>query len=208
MLGDVPQLFSMELLRLFIAIETDQALRNELSRTQRRIQDAMRLGKVSSNPLRWVAPQAMHITLKFLGNCEPAQVPNISAALARAAAEVPQFSLSVSGLGSFANAGMVIWAGLEGDIDAANLLARKIDAECAMLGFARDQHGFAPHLTLGRMKRPGSPEERRAIEALIKSLPAEMIGMLPAKAIHLISSDLRPTGPIYRTLGTFKLVKP
>lgn len=188
----------MDDLRLFIAIEMDDALRKEMKRVQKQLQDARALSFV-----RWVAPQNIHLTLKFLGNTKQAQVPMLTAALERPARNIAPFQLTARGLGCFPNMRRPnnVWVGLEGDLQTAALLARRIEEECVELGFARDPHGFAPHLTLGRVKREASNDTRTVIGEFIKNAPPTTLGMIHADALHLIASDLRPSGPIYTTLA-------
>lgn len=192
----------MRELRLFIALELNDALRLELKRLQRQLQDERALAKV-----RWVAPENIHLTLKFLGNVPESLVPALSKALARAAVTVRPFELTARGLGCFPNTRRPnnIWVGLEGAVDSATLLARRVESECAALGFAPDQRGFTLHLTLARIKREASPGERAAIGEGITGIPGITLGTIRANAVHLISSDLQPTGPIYSMLARVPL---
>lgn len=192
----------MEQLRLFIAVELNDALRGELKRAQTQLQNELG-GKI----VRWVAPHNIHLTLKFLGNCARAQIPHLTDALARAANHCAPFVLVARGLGCFPNARRpnVIWVGLDGEIQAAALLAQTIEAECARLDFARDARGLTPHLTLGRVRRETSLVERAALGAHIAQFPPTLLGEIRANAVHLIASDLKPSGPVYSILASQEL---
>ncbi len=194
------------ILRLFIAIELNDALRTELKRVQKQLQDECWRVSVAK-AIRWVAPQNIHLTLKFLGNCDHAQIPSLTTALERAAKHSAPFVLAARGLGCFPNARRPnnVWVGLEGDVNTAALLAQHIENETHALGFAREERGFTPHLTLGRVKREGSNHERATLGELIKNFPTTTYGTIRADAIHLIVSDLKPTGPIYTFLAQAKL---
>src|SRR5258708_32040695 len=170
----------MDDLRLFIAIELDDELRVELKRAQKQIQVGHTLSFV-----RWVAPQNIHLTLKFLGNIKSTQIPALTAALERAAKNIAPFTLTARGLGCFPNTRRPnnIWVGLEGNLQTAALLARRIEDECFALGFERDLHGFAPHLTLGRVKREASNSERAAFGEIIKNSPPTTLGIIPANSL-------------------------
>lgn len=195
-------------LRLFVAIELNDALRAELKRAQKQLQDECLRVSVAQ-AIRWVAPQNIHLTLKFLGNCNRAQLPALTNALERAAHDIAPFVLTARGLGCFPNARRpnTLWVGLEGDIQTAALLAQYIENETNALGFARDERGFAPHLTLGRVKRDASNHERAKLGDIVKSFPSTTYGKIHVDAAYLVASDLKPTGPIYTLLAQAKLGK-
>lgn len=192
----------MDSLRLFIAIELDDALHSQLKQIQRQLQD----GQIARN-VRWVAPQNIHLTLKFLGNVNHTRVPALSDVLVRAARNIPPLKLEAGGLGCFPNVRRptTIWVGLQGDIQTTALLVRQIEDECETAGLARDERGFTPHLTLGRVRREASASERAAIGEAIQNAPAASFGTIRADAVSLIASDLRPNGPIYTTVARVAL---
>lgn len=195
-------------LRLFIAVELNEALRKELKLAQKRLQDEFRRRAVAEHLIRWVAPQNIHLTLKFLGNVRRIQIPPLTTALERAANPLAPFELTARGLGCFPSTHRPnnVWVGLAGDLDTAALLVRRIEKECAELGWERDRHGFTPHLTLGRVKQDASNAERAALGGIIKTFPEAIFGTVYADAVQLIASDLQPTGPVYTTVArvTFK----
>ncbi len=186
-------------LRLFIALELDDTLRRNLKRVQTQFQDAKNCGAVSREIVRWVAPQNIHLTLKFLGNTNSDRVPALKNALERIAHNTAPFQLNARGLGCFPNTRRPnnVWVGLDGALDRAVLLAQHIEQECATLGFERDERGFTPHLTLGRVQRDAANGQRAALGECIKTFPRADYGSIDARAVFLISSDLRPGGPIY-----------
>lgn len=189
-------------LRAFVAVELEPRVRQELARLERRLQDAP-----SSHLVRWVAPQNIHLTLKFLGNVNSELIPALTAALADAAQPFAPFDLRAEVLGAFPNMHRPnnIWVGLTGETRQAALLARAIQDSCARLGLPRDAKDLALHLTLGRVKHQATTGERAAIGSLIRaSHPTEPIP-LRVEQFALISSVLRPNGPIYTKLSDFKL---
>lgn len=194
-------------LRLFIAIELDEALRTQLKRAQNELQAELRQNRAGEHVTRWVAPQNIHLTLKFLGNVNRTQISPLTTALERAANKLMPFELTAQGLGCFPNTNRPnnVWVGLAGDLDAAALLARRIEGGCAELGLERDWHGFTPHLTIGRVKREASNRDRTALGTVVKAFPETTFGTIYADAVNLIVSDLKPTGPIYTTLARISL---
>lgn len=193
----------MEPLRLFIAVELEDALRAALKRAQNQLQDECSRTNVASNSVRWVAPQNIHLTFKFLGNVKKDRVPALQNALARAAEHIAPFELTARGVGCFPNARRPnnVWVGLEGDVARAALLAQRVETECAASGFARDERGFTPHLTLGRVKRDASNSQRAALGELVKKISPETYGIIYARTVYLIASDLQPRGPVYTILS-------
>lgn len=197
----------MNQVRLFVGIKLDDALCNALKHTQRSFQEECDLASVSRNSIRWVAPQNIHLTLSFLGNTERDRFAELEAAIHRATKSVPRFVLTPSGLGCFPNPRRpnAIWVGLDGELQTPALLARNLETELVELGFPRDERGFQPHLTLARVKRETSHGERARIGEIVKTFPLTTFGTLHAEAVHLISSDLRPSGPLYTTLASIFL---
>lgn len=193
----------MAILRAFIAIELDQSVRAGLDQLQRRLR-----AEPISGFVRWVAPSSMHLTLKFLGDVDSARVPGVLAALQTACAGVAPFDLAVRGAGCFPNFQHpnVVWAGLTGQVQAATLLAQRIESECAQLGFEPEERPFSPHLTLGRVKREAGSSERQQLGDLVRRLNINQLGQVHADLVHLMRSELRPSGAVYSSLGSVKLV--
>ena len=191
-----------EPIRTFIAIELDDALRRALGNVQAQLQRdrAARL-------VRWVQPASIHITLKFLGDVNADRLPALERAMADACAGTPPFSLALAGLGAFPNTRRpnVIWVGANGQVDVAAQLAQKIDAACVALGFAPEERPFAPHLTLGRVKRDASIPERQLIGAMIDATKVETLGELKIDHVSVMKSELRPSGSVYTCLDTINL---
>ena len=199
-----------DILRVFIAVELDDTLRRALQRVQEQLQDECRRRLVAKDLVRWVAPQNIHLTLKFLGNAKRAQVDALRDAVRRAADSTSPFELTARGVGCFPNTRHPnnVWVGLTGALDRAALLTQRIEDECAQLGFARDERGLTPHLTLGRIKRDASNAQRAAFGELVKTMPPETYGVIHARALALIASDLRPTGPVYTILAETNFAEP
>lgn len=199
----------MDALRLFIAVELDVPLRAALKHAQLQLQDEIKRTKVANQAVRWVSPQNIHLTLKFLGNSKPTHVPALHDALKRIAQDTAPFVLRARGVGCFPNPRHPnnVWVGLEGDVPRAALLARQIDDACAALGFALDERGFTPHLTLGRVKRDAGSAQRAALGELVTNLASDTYGEIHAHSVALISSVLRPDGPVYTIVSTHPLQK-
>jgi 2'-5' RNA ligase len=190
-------------LRLFIAIDLGPDARAAL----RAAQDECRRLDL---PVRWVDPAGAHLTLKFLGDTDPALVTPLAGALATVAAGHRPFTLSTAAPGTFPNPRRprVLWLGLAGDLARLARLHRDLDATLTPLGFAPETRPFSPHLTLGRVREDRARDMAAATPQLATTfarLAAQPGAPLPVTGIHLIRSELRPGGSRYTPLATAPL---
>lgn len=193
-------------LRTFIAIELDEAVRDAIGRVQGKFQRQAPHGSV-----KWVAPHAMHLTLKFLGDTPVSRVSKVADGLAAACAGFASFDISIEGRGCFPNLRRprVIWVAVR-DVGGRSLapLQAAIERHIAPLGFPTEERGFSPHLTLGRVARSAGAAEEAAIGQMVERSVVEQIAVQRVHAVHLIKSDLRPAGPVYTVLATVELLDP
>lgn len=194
-------------IRCFVAVDTPGWLKVQLG-------DLMARLKIheGGRKVRWVRPDGLHVTLKFLGDVATEKVPQIEAAVLSALSEprLSAFDLSLSGLGSFGtpNAPHVIWLGLNGNRPALSQLQATIEEALNPLGFLPDQRGFNPHLTLGYLPKLHR-EEVGALNDLLAQPPIELKGQFGPFSVTeavLMQSDLRPSGAIYTPLKHFPFV--
>lgn len=186
-------------LRLFVACELPDEVRRALST----IQDGLRPHLGAGARLRWVRPEGIHVTLKFLGNVEASRVGELTAALS-AAIEPFDFTLRLAAVGGFGGARLrVVWAGLAGDVEGLAALAERIDVALEPLGFPRERRPFAAHLTLARVPDETPPAERRRLsEQLAKhQIPAQP--SMTLTDVALMRSTLGPGGAVYQKIASF-----
>jgi 2'-5' RNA ligase len=188
----------MTTVRTFIAIELDR----ELKAGHQRVQEGLRQ-QVAPRSIRWVRPDAIHLTLKFLGDTPPEKVGAVKDALARAAAQVSPFTFVVSGLGCFPNTQRprVLWLGLQDPAGALTRLRDAVEAQVAPLGFPTETRPFRPHLTLGRVQRHASKPEVIEVGAVVFNATICTIGEMAVTRVSYIRSDLQPGGSVYTTLA-------
>ena len=185
--------------RVFVALDLPAQAKEILRHTVEELVDVL------SSDIRWVDPSGIHLTLKFLGDVDTGQVDSLLSAMEKAASafEGCTLPLSLSGLGVFPNARepRVLWAGVEGDLEALGRLQTLVDQELSELGFARERRPFRPHLTLARVRDQVSQLERRRIGEAVGL--ARLAGKhdWEAREIHLIRSTLTPNGAIYDSIG-------
>ena len=189
-------------MRLFVALEIPAAVRENLAA----LMDELRAADAASakNIARWVRPENLHVTLKFIGNVDGGKLDAIRAALAEVRSE-SGVELRFRGLGFFPNdkRPRVFWAGIGA---SANLvpLANEIDARMEKLGIPRETRELAPHLTLARFDPPGISE---ALRAAAQKNSAREFGALRTGELHLIESKTHPTGAEYTRLSSFAFEK-
>ena len=194
-------------MRLFIALDIDDTIRDRISRFTDGVSGF-------APEARWVKPESLHITLKFIGEQPDAMIDQIKHALTT----VKTISLTIHfrGYGFFptAKSARVFWIGMEAGPDLASL-ARTIDKNTATLGIPKEARAYSPHLTLARgAGGSGSPRWRREdgpnrsfqhLQEKLAALPAPDFGTMTAREFFLYQSKLSPKGSTYTKLAGFSL---
>jgi len=182
----------MESYRLFVATELPPNIKAELVDTQARLRQ-------SNPPVTWVAPESMHLTLRFLGETSIERLPSLRAGLSTALAQHAAIRLRLSGAGAFPNERRpsVVWAGVGGEIAALADAQAAIETAVISLGFAPEPKPFRAHLTLGRMRREANPEQQQRLGDAIRSQPPPRALEWSVERIVLFRSELRGDRPVY-----------
>ena len=188
-------------IRTFIAIELSADVLRRIGTLLERIQADVPPGLV-----RWVRPEGIHLTLKFLGDVQADRLEGLAVALQSACAPHAPFSLSIGGMGVFPNPQRprVIWIGVDEPTGALVRLQRDVERAIAPLGFPTERRPFSPHLTLGRVKGGGSAAELQALGQYATHARVR-IGEMAVDAVYLMRSDLSPAGARYTQLTTAPL---
>jgi RNA 2',3'-cyclic 3'-phosphodiesterase len=179
--------------RLFIAIEIPTEIREALARFIKEL-------RAVAPHAKWVRPENLHVTLKFLGHTDAKNLEKIESALQ--IIRSPQLvALEFSGVGFFPNEKRprVFWAGLNSSPNLAPL-AEAIDRAMHQLGFPLENRPFTPHLTLARFDPPGLPAK---LADVVQRHTSDSFGSLATCEFHLIESKLKPTGAEYTKLQPF-----
>ena len=188
-------------MRLFVALDFPDAVRQTLRELIARLQPGFRSAK-------WVRPEAMHITLKFIGEVDGEKLAPIRGALAPVHSSAP-VEIHFRGLGFFPNERRprVLWCGVEASTNLAEL-AEAVQRALVPLGIPAESRDFVPHLTLARFNSDDAP--RKDLETLVRAageLKSYDFGRTRETEFHLIESILKPAGAEYRRLETFPIVK-
>jgi len=173
-------------IRCFVAVDIPAAMREEIGRLQ---------GGIATEGLRLVKPDLVHITLKFLVDVPEPKVGRVAEALA--AIKTSPFPVQVKGMGAFPGRSVrVVWLGLAGDFQQ---LYEKVESALRPLGFAPEERGFSPHVTLGRVGRPNEKTSQR-LSGKIAELSDTDLGSFTVDRFYLKKSTLTREGPIYDNL--------
>jgi 2'-5' RNA ligase len=188
----------VELVRSFIAIELPPELKAELAALEERL----KAGRHSF--VKWVDPDSVHLTLKFLGSVPVDTIPSIVEAITRACQPWPPFSLQIGGTGVFPNwqRPQVFWVGIGGEIGRLTALHRELESALSPLGFPPESRAFSPHLTLGRLRDRASAEDRRRFGQWAQSVQFEAQAPFQVDGMRLMKSQLTPEGPVYGLLAS------
>ncbi|MBN2201494.1 RNA 2',3'-cyclic phosphodiesterase [bacterium] len=153
--------------------------------------------------VKWVRPESLHLTLKFLGDVETVRIPAVGDAMAEAVSESRAFTLQLGGSGFFPNASRpaVIWIGVTKGAGDLTHLAEAVDAAAVRCGFGAESRPFAAHLTIGRVRSP------RGIDRLVTALSGSRYESAPfsARTILIMKSDLQRTGAVHTPYRTIQL---
>jgi RNA 2',3'-cyclic 3'-phosphodiesterase len=149
---------------------------------------------------RWVSPDSMHITLRFLGELAGSEIDDVDAALAGISA--PRFSLRLGGVGHFGSGRQLrsVWAGAAREPGLMHL-RDKVESAAVRAGLEPQGQRYQPHVTLTRPKGTPSPklQEFLASHSLFRSDSWEV------GHFSLYRSFLAHEGAIYREQRRYEL---
>ena len=186
-------------LRLFVAAQLPAAAQQAATAALAQLRAA------DPGGWRWVQPQALHLTLRFLGETPADQAPAAAAAMRRAAADSPPLEPALHGAGIFGGRRpRVLWLGLNGDLDGLQTLAAQLNLELEREGWPAEPRPLRPHITLARARRGASAAQLAAGRTLAAGLETRS-EPFAVTAAQLIQSRLRPTGAEYSTLASAPL---
>lgn len=181
--------------RLFIAVMPPAAVQEALARLPATL-------LAHRNILRVVRPEALHVTLHFLGQQSPEQERQAAAACAAAVAGESAFSLTIGGYGAFPDARRprVVWLGVQAGAERLIVVQRRVEDELLHRGIIARREDFTPHLTLARVRPEATPAARAALGRTLFTLPGDQQAHCNADAISLVHSALTPQGSRYTIL--------
>ena len=194
-------------MRLFIALDIEDFIRDRIARFMEGVQ-------AFAPDARWIRPEALHVTLKFIGERQEEAVEGIHRALSGVAAG--PLAMTFGGYGFFpgAKAARVFWVGVDSGPQLAGL-AKTIDQAMAGLGIPEEAHPFSPHLTLARGGRgSGAPQRQQndrsnprflRLQEKLAAMSTPEFGTMTAREFCLYKSQPSPGGSRYTKIAEFRL---
>ncbi len=186
-------------IRTFIAIE----LPEKIIYTIRKVQEEI---KSYGLKIRWVRPENIHLTLKFLGDIKEADTEKVARAVSESVTGYPPISLAVKGIGVFPGIKRprVLWLGISKQLDLLTALQKTLDEKLEAIGFPKEKRPFRGHLTLGRIKAKIDPKRLNDVLKEFTQFESEHFF---AKRIILYKSELKPKGAVYTKLVNQLLIE-
>lgn len=182
-------------MRCFVALELPALVREAAGETLREL-------KRAGADVKWVRPENLHVTLKFLGEVDEARAPELGQAVQAACAGCPPLALGLGGAGAFPSPQrpQVVWLGLTGQVAELAALAARVEGAMEGLGFPPEGRPFQAHVTLGRLRRgkggrPGPPSA--PLTHALLGLAGRKGPDFTAASVALLKSTLTPQGSIY-----------
>ena len=187
-----------EIIRSFIAFDIDNP------QVLNRLTEAQTLLSKTGADLKLVAPQNIHITMRFLGDITASMVEKIDKEMQ--AIVFKSFYAEIRGIGAFPNSkyARVVWAGIQQGAEELSKVFSQLEPRLRLLGFAPDSKGFSAHLTIARVR---SGRNKENLIKFLDEMTAFEFGKVKAEALRLKKSVLTPQGPIYSTLKEVHAVK-
>ncbi len=181
-------------MRLFVAIEIPDELR-------RAIAEFLAVMRPHAPHARWVRPEAIHVTLKFIGEVSAEKMEAIRNALAPIQFPAP-VEMEFRGTGFFPaeRRPHVFWIGIQANASLAEL-ASAVDRQLVPLGIARESRAFTPHLTLARFEQPG---ESRDLQRALGDAKRRSFGRILAREFHLYESQMLREGAQHIRIESYR----
>ena len=154
---------------------------------------------------RWVRPENLHLTLRFLGEVTPSVVSALVETLPQSVRGCRPFSFSLRGGGCFPKVKRprVVWVGVDPVPDELGRVQRAVDRAVHHLGFPPEGRGFEPHLTIARFKKSKMPE--KTVLPLLAALEERDFGETRVPEIVLFESRLSPAEARYHAVARVQL---
>lgn len=186
--------------RLFVACEVPEDVKQSIGG----VIDELRAR--SGTAVRWIRPEGVHVTLKFLGEVPVKKLPAIKLAVQEAVVGHSPFELEFSNIGTFGGReGLrIMWVGIAGDVLRLEALVRTVNAALAVVGFEPERRPFRPHLTLGRVRDEIPTRQRAQIEVDVGKMDVPGTGWRTSQ-VSLMRSIITAQGASYEVIATFPL---
>lgn len=179
-------------LRCFIAVELPETVKDSLG-------DVLNILRKSPASVRWIPPENIHLTIKFLGQTEESLIAPMKESLNKKLLTYKPFYITITNVGCFPDERRprIVWIGIDRS-ESLSKLQKEIDADLVKFGFALEKRGFSPHLTIGRVK---AQHNLLGMLRMLKEIRSSSFAHMEVKSISLMKSVLKPAGAQYFTLA-------
>lgn len=187
-------------MRVFIAIDIGREIRKGLAELQAELQGK---ADIKKGDVKWVNPDNIHLTLKFLGEIKDQQVVEVCNITKDVASCHNSFELDVESVGHFGGkSAKVLWVGMGKGCENLLELQKDLEQQLALAGWPEETREFAGHLTLCRIRNPKVGIKLAQMTEAYKDFK---LGSFSADSVTVYQSELTPSGPVYALLGNYKL---
>lgn len=187
-------------MRCFIAINIPENMKKAMVSLQQKLSAA---SGIRPSDVKWVNTNAMHMTLKFLGEVEDTKVADVCNIVKEAVSMHKSFELDIESVGYYGgNVANVLWVGIGEGIGDLKSLQKDIEESLALEGWPEENREFSGHLTLCRIKNSKAGAKLAKLSEEYKSFK---LGDISVDLVTVYQSQLMPKGPVYTVLGNYKL---
>lgn len=196
-------------MRTFLAIELPAEIRREIKEVQEGIRDSQR---VTSNAIKWVKEENIHLTLKFLGELSEGKAEDLKRGVEETALNSAPFTISLQDTGAFPNwnRAKVIWVAVSNGKEELIQLQRGIEGSLVRYHFREEERPFSPHITIGRVKKGRRALESPQVTSITDESPMAADVHFSTEdflidKVSVMKSTLTSSGPIYERIGAIPL---
>jgi 2'-5' RNA ligase len=187
-------------MRVFIAIDIDEQIRRALGDLQNELRSKV---DVKKSDVKWVNPDNMHLTLKFLGEIKDQEAVYVCNITKEVAGRHESFELDVETVGHFGGrSARVLWVGTGQNCENLLQLQSDLEQQLASAGWPKEARKFSGHLTLCRVRNSKAGVKLAQMTEGYKDFK---LGTIPADSVSVYQSQLTPKGPVYTVLGNYGL---
>ena len=187
-------------MRCFIAIDINDKIRRALSDLQQQLAGGVDIKK---SDVKWVNPENIHLTLKFLGEIKDEKAVEVCNIVENVVGRHRSFELDIESVGYFGSkAARVLWVGTGEGSDELKRLQEDLEKQFVSAGWPEETREFTGHLTLCRIRKSAAGVKLAQMSEDYKDLK---LGTISADSVSVYQSQLKPTGPVYTVLGNYKL---
>ncbi len=168
------------------------------------LSDSLKDNLTHEKLINWCRSDIIHLTLKFVGETQDHEVPEIIDAVQKVAMRHHPFAMDFDRVGLFGSNGTprVLWMGMKDEPKALYDLESDLLDAFDEIGFLRDRQNFVPHLTVCRIK---NLTDKKFFQQIYNAIEPKTFIHTDVNELVYYQSFLQPTGPYYKPLKRIPL---